>query len=139
MSQRNKLLAQINIAKKQLGMDEETYRAFLGNTLEGVQSLKDVTDTQLRAVIAQLKAKGFKTSKPNSARRYDKATSRKLQALWITLGEAGIIKSKTDKALREWCKTACNRSTSLPSLDWLSGAEASRCIEALKAKLPEEN
>ncbi|MDX1755864.1 MAG: regulatory protein GemA [Marinobacter sp.] len=51
--------AQIHIARKQLGMDEDTYRAMLAN-VTGKQSSKDCTVAELHKVVTHLKQLGFK-------------------------------------------------------------------------------
>jgi len=52
-------LAIIHIAKKQLGLDDETYRAMLLQH-GGVNSSKDLSATGAERVIKHLKASGFK-------------------------------------------------------------------------------
>ena len=56
---RNTELAQIHIAKKDLGLDDDTYRAMLW-TCARVSSSKDLDHAGRAAVIAHLKARGFK-------------------------------------------------------------------------------
>lgn len=56
---RNKALAAIHIAMKQLGLDRETYEQMLW-TLARVKSSRDLDEHGRRAVIEHLKARGFK-------------------------------------------------------------------------------
>ena len=60
--QRKKDLAKIHIAKKQLGLDEETYRAML-QMVAGVESAADLTADGRRKVLAHLSKAGFKRGK----------------------------------------------------------------------------
>lgn len=55
-------MAKIHIAKKQLGLDDETYREIL-QTIAGVESSKDLTPTGRTKVLAHFKSKGFKATK----------------------------------------------------------------------------
>ncbi|ANJ73531.1 regulatory protein GemA [Ralstonia insidiosa] len=55
-------LAKIHIARKQLGMDEDTYRAML-QSVGGVQSSKDLDDAGATKVLAHLQRSGFKPTK----------------------------------------------------------------------------
>jgi len=64
---RRRDLAKIHIAKKQLGMDDATYREMLFN-VTGFQSAADLNRTQRWAVITHLKARGFRS-------RHDSAKS----------------------------------------------------------------
>ena len=59
---RNKDLAKIHIAKKQLGMDEDTYREMLRNIAD-VESATDLTDQERFKVLRHLHQIGFKSRK----------------------------------------------------------------------------
>jgi len=55
---RNKQLAMIHLAKKDLGLDDETYRAMLKNVAD-VTSASELTAYGLGQVIEHLRAKGW--------------------------------------------------------------------------------
>ena len=55
---RQKMTAKIHIAKSQLGLDDDTYRAIL-QRVTGLHSCAKMTVQQLENVLAELKAKGF--------------------------------------------------------------------------------
>jgi len=55
--QRNGALAKIHLAKKQLGMDDDTYRAML-QAVAGVASSKDLTERGINSVLAHLQKVG---------------------------------------------------------------------------------
>lgn len=63
---RRRDLAKIHIAKKQLGMDDATYREMLFN-ITGFRSAADLDSKQRRTVIKHLKAGGYR-SRPKSAK-----------------------------------------------------------------------
>jgi phage gp16-like protein len=56
-------LAKIHIAKKELGMDDDTYRAML-KQLTGFTSSKDLNAFERRKVLEHLKKAGFKGNHP---------------------------------------------------------------------------
>jgi phage gp16-like protein len=56
-------LAKIHIAKKELGMDDDTYRAML-KQLTGFSSSKDLNADERRKVLEHLKKAGFKGQHP---------------------------------------------------------------------------
>lgn len=60
---RSSAMAQIHIAKKQLGMDEGTYRDMLWGVAR-VRSSKDLDHAGRAKVLAHLKACGFKSAPP---------------------------------------------------------------------------
>ena len=63
MESRKSLMAKIHIAQKDLGLDEDTYRAMLQN-LTGKRSSADCTDRQLVMLVAALRKRGWKDSRP---------------------------------------------------------------------------
>ncbi len=60
-------LAKIHIARKQLAMDEDTYRDML-QAVGGVKSAKDLDDKGAAKVLAHLHRSGFKPTKQSSRR-----------------------------------------------------------------------
>ena len=58
MSTRNLQLSKIHIAKKDLGLDDETYRALLVR-VAGVRSAKDLNPRQTGAVLAEFARLGW--------------------------------------------------------------------------------
>lgn len=58
MSRRNTQLAKIHIARQQLGMDDESYRAML-QRVAGVRSAAALNPSQAAAVLAELQRMGF--------------------------------------------------------------------------------
>lgn len=74
-AKRKQLIAQIHIAKKQLGLDDESYRAILQRVARQ-ESCKDMTITQLVDVIKEMKRLGFKpSSTARSAKKHGKKPS----------------------------------------------------------------
>lgn len=64
---RKRELAMIHIAKAQLGLDDETYRAMLW-TVGRVRSAGDLDYAGRQAVLDHLKARGFKSTAPKAKR-----------------------------------------------------------------------
>ena len=131
-TERNRKLARIHIAKRDLGLDEETYRGML-DALFGRTSAKDLTDAELDQLIEHLVAHGWDGAR--RARRRRRPTldpqSRKIWALWYRLEGAGAIDSASAEALAGF--TA--RMTGKRDLAALGGKEKSKLIEALKVWL----
>lgn len=124
-------LAKIHLAIKELGWDDDIYRAVLW-TIARVRSAKDLDWHGRQKVLAHLKAKGWKPrpAKAAGARQLAAdARSRKIRALWLTLHQDGIVRDGSEKALASYVK----RMTGVEALQWLDGAQANRVIEALKA------
>lgn len=130
-------LAIIHVAKKALGLDDETYRCMLESTT-GKTSCKGMTAAQLDDVIAALKSKGFKphlkqTQKPSgTGKRFAPAASygyqRKIYAMWWQMADYGLVK-KDRRAVRKWVE----RQTGISAPEFLDTDQANSCIEALKS------
>lgn len=129
---RNSLIAQIHIAKTQLGMDEESYRALL--LRHGGASCTELGLHQLSKVVAELKQKGFKAVK-HSKKRGPKSSAfksqgDKIRALWLAMAKQGIIRNADETALRNYIKRMSGGRFEAPQ--FCDAATASRIIEALK-------
>lgn len=135
----------INIARNQLGMDDDSYRAMV-NRINGGKgtSLKDCNMTELNLILKELKAKGFKV-KPvkvggfKSRRVKQPKTTNdglplpadirdKMLSLWIEMHQQGIIRDGSDAGLTAYCR---NR-TGKDHWHWITEYEAIDMIEGLK-------
>ena len=127
-----KTLATIHIAKKQLGLDDETYRDFLARET-GKRSAADLTEAERRKVVLAFEQQGFKRSSKGGSRprahRLSGPFAAKFQALWIAAWNLGIVENASDAALIAFVK----RQTGISHGRWLRhGDDATKVIEALK-------
>lgn len=125
--QRKRDLAQIHIAKAQLGLDEDTYRAMLF-AIGRVASAADLDQAGRHRVLEHLRSRGFR---PAAHKPLRDPRQRKILALWLGLRDAGVLQVADDAALAHWIE----RQTGVARLEWLDTAQAQACIEALKAWL----
>lgn len=127
---RNAELAQIHIAKTQLGIDEETYRAVLW-TVGRVRSSKDLDWTGRKQLLEHFKAKGWKPAPPkraNAAKPVSGGQEGMIRALWSDLNQAGKVRDPSDAALGSWLM----RNKWPQRVEWLDGHQVTQAIEALK-------
>lgn len=137
-SSRNVMIAKIHLAKNQLGLDEDTYRSIISQTV-GKDSAAKCTDKQLIKVIEAIKAKGWSDKKPRA--KGDKTTKErkayenankpsisKIYALWGVLQRSGKIKSHDKAALDAFVK----KYTHVDHVKWLDEEQARKIIEILK-------
>lgn len=127
--QRQRLIRLIHVAKRDLAMDEETYRAAL-QRVGKKDSAAAMTIPELEKVLEHLKRSGFKVRskrKPSRALALD-AESRKIRALWLFLHELGAVKNPAEEALAAYVK----RITGVDALQWLNGDQSETLIETLK-------
>ena len=125
------MLARIHIARRDLGLDEETYRAVLSR-IGGRPSARDLDTRALAAVLAEFRRLGWRPKAPPSA---EPPRVAKARALWRAGYHLGVVRDPSDAALRAFVK----RQAGLDSERWLTGAaEARRVVEALKSWLSRE-
>lgn len=122
-------IAIINIARQQLDMEDDTYRALL-TRVTGVSSLREMTERQKIAVVDEMKRLGFRVRTGGKALSAStKPYIRLVHALWKSCHRKGVIGDGSRSALRAFVK---NRSD-VDDPDFLTYEQASPVIDALKA------
>lgn len=81
-------LAKIHIAKKELGMDDDTYRAML-QQVGGVASSKDLSAMGRANVLEHLKSHGFDSKKHIPKKPNNLSRSRQMGKIEALLADAG--------------------------------------------------
>lgn len=131
---RDREIKLIHVARRELGLDDETYRAML-QMVAGVKSSSDLDWQGRKKVLDHFKAKGFKVKSkaaPGKAPRpnLDAADPqyRKIRALWSALHDSGVVRVNTDAAVRIYIK----RMTGCDDYRFCNGAQVVIVIEGLK-------
>jgi phage gp16-like protein len=126
---RRSLLAKVHVARKEIGLLEDDYRAVLLRET-GASSAKDCTDRQLVELLNVFKSKGWQP-KPKKAqnRSADHPAARKARALWISLGHLGVFANPSEAALESFAK----RQLKCERLQWADQSQMFKLVEALKA------
>lgn len=138
----------IHVGCKQLGMDEEDRRG-LQLVATGKASMSDMTDADLRKVIAALKARGFshfgnthfrKGASTGSTRRAKpmapRADLRFIHVMWKLLGDAGALKVPGREGLNAFVRSQFEgKWASVPlDIDMLRDAgQIDDVVQALKS------
>lgn len=140
---RTAALAKIHIARKELAMEDEDYRALL-QRVAGVASSRDLDAGGLDRVLAELRRLGFKPKPGAQAGKAgqpprklaDDAQSRMMRGLWIELHDLGYVRDPSEAALAHFAKRMTRSTTphqaGVDALQWLSGEQAEKLIEELK-------
>lgn len=129
-------IAAIKIAQKQLGLDDDVYRAKL-HLITGKTSARDMTEEERQTVITEFRRIGFKPieRRQNGRQKLSGKYAGKLQALWIAGFNLGIVRDRDDAALIAFVYS----QTGIDHVRWLHHAEdARKVIEALKKWLNRE-
>jgi phage gp16-like protein len=125
---RDRLIRLIHVAKRDLALDDETYRGAL-HAVIGKTSTTAMSVPELQKVMDHLKSKGFKvrpSAKSRPLARYPEA--RKIRAIWLLLHKLGAVENPSEAALAAYVK----RITGIDALQWIGGDQAERVIETLK-------
>lgn len=136
---RKAALAQIHIAKKQLGLDDDTYRAMLVS-VTNKNSCSKMNLSELFKVIHHLETCGFKSRRPRKKQFSPKAQGQLIdvmRAVWIEMYQAGIIQDGSEQALTHWAtrqSSQINGGMGVACLEWLERDRkmATQVLESLK-------
>lgn len=133
MDPRVRLIKLIHVARRDLAMAEDSYRAVIVGASKGrTSSSKDLRVNELEAALDHMKRCGFSVKPAKKAQQSrplaNDQQSRKIRALWLSLHQAGKVRDPAESALASFVK----RMTGVEALQWLTGAQASRIIENLK-------
>lgn len=127
-------LAAIHVAKKQLGLDDDTYRAVLVR-VTGKDSTRAMSETERQRVVEEMRRRGFTKASNGARKRLQGRFAKKLQALWIAGWNLGIVSNRDDAVLIAFVK----RQTGIDHVRFVHDPEdAAKAIEALKAWLERE-
>ena len=134
-AQRARLIKLIHVARRDLDMADDAYRAVVADLTSGKTSSADCSVPQLERIIDHLKKAGFKVRKPKTAKPTETRPmqtdpeSRKLRAVWLLLHEIGVTTSNSEASLAAYVK----RMAGVDDLRFTRGADKYRVIEGLKA------
>lgn len=133
---RKKLVRLIHVARRDLNMDEDTYRAIL-HKATGKASTSDMTIPELEKTLEHFKRCGFKIRHARK-NKHGKAVrsiplaqdpdAKKIRALWLFLHDLGLVRNASENALAAYVK----RITRVNALQWIDGEQAKIVIESLK-------
>ena len=125
---RNRLIKLIQVARRDLGLDEPNYRGILF-AQGGNDSLAAMSIDGMQKVLDYLKGQGFKVRSTKTDRK--QATGKdasKVRALWLFLHELGAVRDPSEAALTAYVK----RIAKVDDVQWMRGARVEAVIETLK-------
>lgn len=132
---RRAAVVKVQIARRDLGLDEDTYRLVL-ERVTGKTSSTACTDAELGRVLDEFKARGWRPkvteggrAKPRPSRAADHPAAKKARALWLSLWHLGEVRDPSEAALESFAR----RQLGGERLQWADQARVYKLIEALKA------
>jgi phage gp16-like protein len=124
---RRVLIAKVHVAKKEMQLLDDDYRAMLIE-VTGRASSADCSVPELHRLLDHMKSKGFQAKKaaPKAA---DSPFASKARAMWISLYHLGAIDNPSEQALEAFAR----RQLGCLKMQWANQAQAYKLVEALKA------
>lgn len=140
-SDRRAMLAKIHIARKDLALTDDTYRAVLIRVTTR-DSAADCTDAQLEAVLAEFRRLGWQGPAGKGGRRKASSKSwvRKVWAIWGDLKP--LLNDATDDTLRAFVARqtrSARNPQGIADPEWLSPHDATAVIKGLEGWLTREH
>lgn len=119
-------LAKIHIAKAQLGLDEDTYRALLAR-VAGVRSAKELSPRQIGAVLAEFQRLGWTPKPAKKAGRGTPKPAAERKAL------VGKIEAQLAEAGRPWAYAdgMALKMFKVERVEWCDTDQLRRLVAAL--------
>ncbi|MEX2630007.1 MAG: regulatory protein GemA [Tistlia sp.] len=139
---RRPLIQKIQIARRQLALDDGTYRALLLR-VTGKSSSTALSFAELEEVLGDFRRLGWE-AKPRSHSKDRKPAAgplaAKLRALWLSGYWLGVVEDPSERALAAWCwrLTGGESRSGVAALQWLDSAGFNKATEGLKAMLARE-
>ncbi|CAD7506426.1 GemA protein [Aeromonas dhakensis] len=137
----------VQVGRRSLGLDEETYRALLVQQ-SGKRSAAELTLQELDKVLLAMKGVGFKPSvkravnggkqkRLSPARGVPTKTAEigVIRAIWITMHRHGLLRDGSETALNHYVErqtVRINKGVGVAEVAWLSEELAYPVLESLK-------
>lgn len=127
-AQHAQLIRQVHTGRRDLGIDDETYRLTIQRFAAGKTSSKDCSVAELKAVVEHWHESGW--PRPGQARKPLSPRQKKLWALWQVLADAGKVRDRRMPALLAWIEGQTDNN--VQRLEFLTAAQEHTLIESLK-------
>ncbi len=146
-NERTRLIRLVQVGRRSLGLDEETYRTLLVQQ-SGKRSAAALSLQELDKVLQAMKGAGFK---PTVKRAVKGGTQKRLspvsgtpvrtaeigviRAIWITMHRHGLLRDGSETALDHYVErqtVRINNGVGVAEVAWLSEALAYPVLESLK-------
>lgn len=142
-------LAKIHIAKKDLALDDDSYRQVIANIGKAKSgSSADLSSLGRARVLQHFISKGWKPRHKASNRASKRSTQsgdvlasdnivRMIRSIWIQMADAGVITNRDESSLRAWVRSTTRRyhpqHAGYSAPEFLPGWVAQKVVEHIKS------
>ncbi len=146
-NERTRLIRLVQVGRRSLGLDEETYRELLTQQ-SGKRSAAELTIQELDKVLLAMKGAGFKPTvkrgvkggkqkrlSPVSGTQVRTAEIGVIRAIWINMAKHGLLRDGSESALNHYVErqtVRLNNGIGVAEVAWLSEELAYPVLESLK-------
>ncbi len=125
---RTSLIKLIHVARRDLQLDDDTYRTFLVQCT-GKTSCRELSVAQLERVLDAMKERGFKKQKKHPRRRFKgHVTPReKIYKIWQQMFLDGFVSDISDAALDKYVERLTARRNGGQGVSTLAWCHGNRC------------
>lgn len=123
-------LAEIHIAKKELGWSDDEYRDIMATVCGGVRSSGSLDVSGRQRFIAHIRAckNAGKHVRPAAPKSRLSARDGKLWSLWMQLADARLVQHRKMTALNAFAE----RQSGVARIEWLNEQQYTLVVESLK-------
>jgi phage gp16-like protein len=143
MATRAQLIQLAHVAKRELALNDDAYRAAIDSVAKGKTSCAQLLDRELETLLESFKAAGFKRRvnrakkprlSPASGVPVKVAEITKIRAIWITMHQHGFVRDGSETALNSYVQRMTvnlNGGVGVAEVGWLDEALAFKVLDAL--------
>lgn len=144
MNPRANLIKLIHVAKRELGLDDDTYRLLL-EAESGKASCSKMNIKELERVLDAMESKGFKRQTKGRKTPFKKRLSPKsgqvkteidkIRFVWISMSKHGFVRDGSETALDAYVRRITNRNKGdgVDHVAWCNASQAYSVLESLKS------
>lgn len=146
-NERTRLIRLVQVGRRSLGLDEETYRELLAQQ-SGKRSAAELTLQELDKVLLAMKGAGFKPTvkRPDNGGKQKRLSPARgtptktaeigvIRAIWINMAKHGLLRDGSETALNHYVErqtVRINNGVGVAEVAWLDGVLAYSVLESLK-------
>lgn len=129
---RQRLYKLLQVGKRELGMEEDAYRALLArfgaSDVDGRPSASTLGVPALEQVLEAMKTAGFRVRRQAPQVDWRKPRIDLAYAIWCALADGGAVRDRSFLAFERWT----HRLTGVAKVEWAGSDGLNACVEALK-------
>lgn len=96
------LVRAIQTGRRNLGLDDETYRGLLADVSGGKTSSRELNAYQLKEVLRRMREAGFRSSTDPQL--------QKIRSLWFSMYDEGVVRNRSERSITAYIRRITGKS-----------------------------